>query len=284
MKNTVLIVIGILVLLVVLFIILSAAASLLFEQKANDEARGLFEETELSEDIITPEDLEGLPFPVQKWLDNSQVIGKERIAAVRLQQKGLLKTAPDKAWMPFYAEQYFSTDKPGFVWKAKIKAAPFFHIAGRDKYKDGKGNMQIKVLSLFTAADSSGKEIDQGTMVRYLAEMMWFPSAALNDYIRWEGIDERSARAVMSYGDVSASIEFFFDENGDINRFSAQRYGEFDGQYSLETWSGSVGAFKIMDGVRVPSQGNVTWELETGDFTWLEWEITTIEYNKTEVY
>lgn len=284
MKTTFLIIIGILVALVVLFIIVSAAANFLFEQRADNEARSLFKETGLPGDIIKPEDLEGLPFPVQKWLENSQVIGKEKVTAVRLKQEGMLKTSPEKAWMPFKAEQYFSTDKPGFVWKAKIKAAPFFHIAGRDKYKDGKGNMQIKVLSLFSVADSSGKEIDQGTMVRYLAEMMWFPSAALNDYIRWEGIDERSARAIMSYGGVSASIEFFFDENGDINRFSAQRYGEFDGQYSLETWSGFVGDHKVMDGVRVPSRGNVTWELKTGDFTWLEWEITTIKYNETEVY
>ena len=99
--------------------------------------------------------------------------------------------------MSVQAEQYFTTENPGFIWKARIKVAPFIHIAGRDKYENEKGNMLIKLLSLFTVANSEGKEIDQGTMLRYLAEMAWFPTAVINDYITWEELDDHNAKATI---------------------------------------------------------------------------------------
>ena len=63
-------------------------------------------------------------------------------------------------------EQYFTTDEPGFVWKANIKAAPLFHISGRDKYEMARKYNQNS--SLFTVADSRERN-DQGTLLRYLA-------------------------------------------------------------------------------------------------------------------
>ncbi len=37
-----------------------------------------------------------------------------------------------------------------------------------------------------------------------------YPSAALNDYIKWEEIDEHSARAAMTWQGVSGSMVFTF--------------------------------------------------------------------------
>lgn len=284
MTKIAVIIVGIILFLFVATIAVSFVGDYLFNQKVDREANALFAKRIDNNDIVKQEDLNRLPASVQRWLDNSQVVGQERISTVRLKQTGMMRTEPNKSWMPFQAEQYFVTEEPGFIWNAKINAAPIFHIAGRDKYDDGHGNMLIKILSLFTIGDATGKEIDQGTMLRYLAEMMWFPAVALNDYIKWEEIDKKSAQATMSYRGVTASAIFIFNENDDIDSFSAQRYGEFGGQYSLETWSGSVKEIKVMDGIRIPTKGEVTWELETGDFTWLEWEITEIEYNNPIIY
>lgn len=284
MPKIMVIAVGILLFLLVAFIAVSFLGNYLFNQKAEKEINALFAKRVDNKAIVKQKDLDRLPAPVQKWLENSQVVGQERVSTVRLKQSGMMRTEPEKSWMPFKAEQYFVTEEPGFIWNAKINAAPMFHISGRDKYDDGHGNMLIKVLSLITIGDATGKEMDQGTMLRYLAEMMWYPTTALNDYIKWEEIDESSARANMSYRGVTASATFKFDENGDVSSFSSKRYGEFGGQYSLETWSGSVGEIKLMDGIRIPTKGEVTWELEAGDFTWLEWEITEIEYNNPKVY
>lgn len=65
--------------------------------------------------------------------------------------------------------------------------------------------MLIRLFSIFPVAAASGKEMDQGALLRYLAEMQWFPSAALNRYIQWEEIDSFSAKATMSDQGVTAS-------------------------------------------------------------------------------
>lgn len=72
--------------------------------------------------------------------------------------------------MPVTALQWLVSRKPSFLWKARIEAAPLIHISGCDKYYDGHGHMLIKLMSIFKIADSSGKEIDQGTLLATLAK------------------------------------------------------------------------------------------------------------------
>ncbi|MFY9415280.1 MAG: DUF6544 family protein, partial [Tepidanaerobacteraceae bacterium] len=262
----------------------SYIARFVFYQNIEKEVEEIFSKVENKNEIVTKEDVERLPKNVQKWLQYSGVIGKKRITAVRLKQKAEMRLAEDKAWMPVQAEQYFTSQEPSFIWKANIKAAPFIHISGRDKYENGKGNMLIKVLSLFTVADSKGKEIDQGTLLRYLAETIWFPSAALNEYLTWEEIDEQNAKATMTYGDITASGVFTFNSEGEVVKFEAERYGVFDGEIRLETWSIPVRDYKQFEGIKIPTKGNVTWKLDTGDFNWFNFEVTEIEYNRPLPY
>ena len=283
MSKIILVLIGI-VILFVLFIVGSYIARFVFYQNIEKEVEEIFSKVENKNEIVTKEDVERLPKNVQKWLQYSGVIGKKRITAVRLKQKAEMSLAEDKAWMPVQAEQYFTSQEPSFIWKANIKAAPFIHISGRDKYENGKGNMLIKVLSLFTVADSKGKEIDQGTLLRYLAETIWFPSAALNEYLTWEEIDEQNAKATMTYGDITASGVFTFNSEGEVVKFEAERYGVFDGEIRLETWSIPVRDYKQFEGIKIPTKGNVTWKLDTGDFNWFNFEVTEIEYNRPLPY
>lgn len=285
MRKVTLFILSILAIILFLILVVSFIAKILFDQKVGKEVGELFiTGIENKNATVSKADLEGLPFCVQKWLESSQVIGKERIKTVRLKQKGLLRTKEGQPWMPTGAEQYFTIDKPGFVWLAKIKAAPLLYIVGRDKYYEGKGNMLIKFLSLITVVDAKGNELDQGALLRYLAEMMWFPSAALSNYIKWEEIDSNSAKATMSYGGVTASGIFLFNEKHEIINFVAQRYMEGNGQYNLETWSPLVKEYKDFNGIKIPSKVEVIWKLKTGDLKWFQLEIIDIEYNKPFIF
>jgi len=162
--------------------------------------------------------------------------------------------------------------------------APLVHIVGKDQYIEGRGNMLIKLLSLITVAEGSGKEIDQGTLLRYLSEIMLVPTAALSDTIQWEGIDSNSAKATMSYKGVTASGVFTFNEKGEILNFVAQRYGDFDGGYRMETWCAEITEYKEFNGFKVASQGDIIWKLKTGDYHWYHFEVKEIEYNKLARY
>lgn len=232
--------------------------------------------------IITPQMLADLPAPVQKWLTRSGIVGKPMLYTVYLEQSGRMRTSPDGKWMDVKAQQYFTTIQPRFLWIADVKAASFFHLAGRDKYDNGHGHMLIKALSLVTVADAHGKETDQGTMLRYLAEMVWFPSAALSNYISWEHLNTRSAKATMIYGGIEASGIFYFNEEGDVESFEAQRYYTRKEGATQENWLISIdkNGFSEFEGIRIPARSAVTWKLKPGDFTWFELEITKVSYNQ----
>lgn len=266
--------------LIVLVIVTSFIAKLLFNNKVNNEVKALYNHVDLHEEIVQKDDIADLPTPVKKWLEYAQVIGKEKIYAARIKQKAEMRLEPDSNWMSVEATQYFSVQEPGFIWDANVKAAPLLSFAGRDKYFEGRGNMLIKILSLVPVADGTGKEVDQGTLLRFLAETMWFPTAALHDYITWEEVDNKTAKATMSYKGVTASGIFSFNEKGEVIHFVAERYGDFNGGYSLETWAIPISDYKEFDGIKIPTKGKVTWKLDSGDFNWFNFEITHADYNK----
>ena len=143
----------------------------------------------------------------------------------------------------------------------------------------GRGNMLIKLLGLFTVGDESGPEMDQGTLVRYLSEIIWFPSAALCDYIHWGPIDINSAKATIEYQGVCGSAVFHFNEKGEITNVVADRYMDDDGEYVLREWSTPILEYMEVDGVRVPSKGGAVWHLSSGDFQYIDLEVTHLEYN-----
>ncbi|MFB3166798.1 DUF6544 family protein [Neobacillus sp. 179-C4.2 HS] len=281
----------IIVLLIVIALILflsvaiSRIAKVLFLKGAEKQVISLFNGIEGERTkTIDKDDIKDLPYPVQNWLTNSNVIGKERIKTVRLKQEGKMRTKQNGPWMPSKAEQYFTVEEPGFVWIADVKMAPLVDLSGMDTFNAGKGKMKIKLLSLFPVVDSEGPEMDSSTMMRYLAEMMWFPTAALSPYIKWEKIDRNSAKATMEHEGLSVSGVFHFNEKGDILQFVGKRYKEVNGKYILSDWGGINKEFKEFDGIRIPSKSAVTWFKEDGEFNWFELEITELQYNKPALY
>jgi len=262
----------------------TAAAKRRFHDRVDGEARALLAASSGSAAVVEAQELDKLPPPVRRWLVASGTVGHPRATTVRLKQRGELRTGPDKPWMPVAAEQYFSVDPPGFVWGVNARMMGVLPIAGRDRYADGHGHMLIKLASFLTVADGVGAEIDQGAMLRYLGEIVWFPSAALSDTITWEAIDTRSARATMVYGGTSASAVFTFGDDGRLTSLSAQRYMSAGGGARLEKWVIPVTESRIVRGIDMPVRGNAVWKLPAGDFDYYRWEITDVEVNHPALY
>lgn len=230
--------------------------------------------------IITEPMLAGLPSPVQNWLRHSGIIGKEQIYAVRLKQKGLMRLKPgsDK-WIETTAVQYFRIDDPAFIWKVKMMYLPMVPVSGRDKFVDGHGQMQIKAFSLFNIVNQSNEKISQGALQRFLSEIIWFPSAALNPYIKWEAIDTLSAKATITAHGVRGSLVFYFNEKGEPVRSLADRYMGGGKEATLEKWQTTTLSYGELNGVRMPVTSEATWKLKEGDFTWYKLQVTEVEYN-----
>lgn len=266
------------VLIVILLTVFAAVmfvAAIRFRHIAQQQADALFSKAK-TENTISAEKAASLPRVVQRWLQRADVIGKSTPNRLIIRQRGTLRTKPERKWMPFESTQYFTIDPPGFVWIASIHIGSLLRIGGRDTYRDGHGNMIIKPLYLFNAADGWGKEVDQGTLVRYLAEMAWFPHAAASQFLRWQSINETQAYVTMEYRGVSASGVFTFNDDGDAISFEAKRYGEFGGIYRKERWSVKTTSFATIGGTRIGNRNEVTWRLPEGDFHWLNMEVTDI--------
>lgn len=247
-----------------------------FEKMVKDEVNS-FLPKKIDKKVITEEMINNLPVVIQKWLIRSNIVGKEVIQTVYLKQKGEMKTKPEDKWMSVDAEQYFTVNPPGFIWIADVRSS-FLHLFGRDKYVNGRGHMLIK-LSLMPIVNAKGKEIDQGDLLRYLGEVVWHPSSVLSDYITWEEIDSKTARATMSYKGITASGIFKFDENGDFTSFETKRYYYRKEGSTLEKWIIKVNNYGEFEGIRVPVNMSVTWKFKEGDFTWYRLKIKEINYN-----
>ena len=218
--------------------------------------------------------LDGLPEPVQRYLRYTGVIGKPFVRRVHLEQKGRMHLASGTPWVPVKAEQWYSVRPPGFVWYATLHIGPVPIVRALDMYLTGEGRMLIKAASLVTVADAKGKEFDQGEMVRYLSEMIWFPSAFLEDNVSFEAVDARSARVILTHGGRTASGTLFFDREGRLTEFVARRY---DGT-NLETWSVSIAAYGQFEGLNLPVRGKAAWKLAEGDQEYIDVTITELHH------
>lgn len=251
------------------------------EKKINKEIDYLLSKTNTVENIsLVQNDLDNLPYSVQNWIKQSGILDKERVRTVWIKQKAKMKMKPEQEnWYDATAEQFFTVDNPGFIWTVKMKMSPIIKIKGRDKFVDGKGEMLIRMNSILNIVNEKGPKIDEGTIQRFLGEIVWFPSAALSPYIKWEEIDSLSAKATMDYKGTKGSGIFYFNEQGDFIKYSALRYKGNEPDSKRYEWVINVSEYATMDGVRIPVKMTATWKLDEGDWTWLELEITDIKYN-----
>jgi len=231
--------------------------------------------------IITDEMISDLPEPVHRYMKYTGIVGQLWIKDVWLKQIGRFRQGLEKPWMPMVAQQTYTTSPAGFVWDAKFKMAGIPVLRAVDTYKNGKGHMFGKLAGIIKLFDAQGEKLDQGTMLRYLSEVIWFPIAFLGENIFWESRDDNSAHVTFTdYGESVRGI-MYFDDEGRFTNFTTQRYREIDGEFSLDSWSTPMTEYGMRAGLNLPVKGQAVWNLPSGDFPYIELEITEIVYNRT---
>tara|TARA_R110002051_G_scaffold325867_1_gene432607 strand:+ start:146679 stop:147725 length:1047 start_codon:yes stop_codon:yes gene_type:complete len=270
---------------IILLVSISAFGSYNFHAMVKKEIHTVLVNSSKHTKLRSKNDLHQLPKIVQKWLKSSGVVKKQKVVSVRLKQTGEMRTQPEGSWMPFVATQYYDIEQPSFIWFTEVEAFSSIKMVGRDKLYKGKGAMLIKLASLIPVVDESDHEqINSGTMLRFLGEICWFPSAALNEYITWESIDATSAKATFTMHQKSVSGIFKFAINGDLVSFEADRFYGGGKNAKLEKWLIAVEDYKVFEGIKIPYKCHVTWKLKDGDFNWLHLEIVDLQYNLHEIY
>jgi hypothetical protein len=159
---------------------------------------------------------------------------------------------------------------------------PLVSVAGRDQYRHGEASLQMRILSLLPVANKTGGGLNQGDLLRYLGEMQWFPAAARADYLTWEELGAGSAQATMSYGGITASMTFFFGDDGRLLEARAIRYNDTRGRN--ERWVNRNDSDLEFGGIRVPAVGEARWEYDYGHYPYIRWHLADLEQNRPARY
>ena len=235
--------------------------------------------------IVTEEMLQKLPDPVKRYLIYAGVVGKPIVQTVRLKQVGKIRKDAAQPWMNFDSKQYYSVNPPCFVWIAYMKFFGLPLVRVRDFYMEGRGSILVKALSLITIGNSQGQEMDQGAMMRYLNEMMWFPSAFLGKNISFEPIDINSARVTMKNMGKSITATMYFNDEGKLTNFIAPRYRDMgNNKFDLENWSTPIKEYGEFEGMKLPKRGAGVWNLKEGDLEYIDVTVTDLEYDTDGPY
>lgn len=267
--------------LIILLVLLVSLASYRFTQQVRQETNQLHITANTQPAFpIRQEAIARLPPAVQRWITRSGLPEKGPVYSAQIRQQARMKLKPDqKNWYEASASQYTSVNVPAFVWQVEMPLFPAVFVFGRDKYMQGRGEMLIRLNALIPIVNEKGPKLSEGSLQRFLGEMVWLPSLALSPYVRWEAVGDNSAKATLTYKGVSGSGTFTFNEAGDCTQFEAQRYKDNTANAQRYPWIMSIEAYGSFEGLRVPVKMNAHWELDSGPWTWLELEVTDIQYN-----
>jgi hypothetical protein len=285
-KRKYVVVIIIPVIFIAVFIASLGVGIAMFNQQVEKEAKRLFTNSkDISETRYSSTQINNLPEHVQRYFKYSLQENQNYISYVKLKHEGKFRQSQGQGWMPIVGEEYFTTDIPGFLWIGKMKPYPILWIDGMDEFIDGKGNFQIKLLSLFTVVDTKGNESDESELLRWLAETPWFPTSLLpNKYLHWEKVNSISAKAIIEYGNIKASMIFYFNDQGQIVKLNADRYRTVNNSYSNDKWVGYYRDYTKVNDMMIPKEIESTWDLSSGEFNYAKFKVTDIEYNNPSIY
>ncbi|MDZ7721482.1 MAG: DUF6544 family protein [candidate division KSB1 bacterium] len=232
--------------------------------------------------IYTENDFFTLPAQIQNYFKNCGYIGKEKIENIKIDySNSFIKMSPEKKWLKIKYYQVNFTHNPTRLAYISSKIIGIFSFEGRDKYQAGKGNMLIRLLKLFTVADAKGKEMDKSALATLLSEVLFMPSFATREQIKWKSIDENSVEAKYRDNDNVVSGIFYFNGNHEFIRFTTDDrfYSLKDGSYKKTKWSVELSNYKDFKGIKFPENVKAIWHMDDKDYEYFRTQIKDVQYN-----
>ncbi len=214
--------------------------------------------------------------PVVERYRQLAVAGHPPVRTVWLRHGGTFQLSPTSRPRPIRGVQLFTADPPGFVWQGRVKLAPGMWIDARDMLASGAGSMRVLLDDTLSLADARGPKLDQGSALRLLAEMVWYPTALFDPRtVTWTAVDTSHARATLQVGDLSVDGTFEFGADGLPIGMTAERFGD---KGVLRPWGGVYRDWRTVAGMRVPFEAVVSWQLDPV-YTYAHWYVDSIEYD-----
>jgi len=235
---------------------------------------------------VGPSRWDGLPAPVRRYLAKAVRQGAHAARTVRLRHGGTFRPKLDGSWQEIRGEEYFAADPPGFIWWGRVPMAPGVWIEARDRSVGGAGHMLVLAESTFTLADVAGPEMDQGALLRLLAELPWMPTVFLDDrHVTWAALDDGRARATLRVNGREVAGMFEFGADGLPAAFAADRPRDTGGGESVLTpWCGRYADYRAIDGLLLPHDLVAAWQIDGREIPYARFQVERLELDATEPF
>jgi hypothetical protein len=152
----------------------------------------------------------------------------------RLKQEGRFRRPLTDSFAPTTAEQVIAAGSPAFVFSATTPVAPLIWARAYDAFAEGRMDMKARLLSAITVMNEQGSpELDRVSLRRWLLETPLMPQALLpGGRVRWEAVDETSARMIVEENGISAAmIAHFATDDGRLTHMTAEEDGDLTTPY-----------------------------------------------------
>lgn len=229
-------------------------------------------------DVVTDAELIPLPEPARRYLRFMSVVGRPRDWSFCLEFAGRFRTKPGQAWMACRTWQYNSRPAVARIFEMRLRFRGAIPVVGRDTYVEGRGRMLIRLLDMFTIVDGRGPEYDIGELVTYLNDAVLIaPSMLLVPAVTWRAVDPGSFDVALTDHGRTVTARVAVDERGAPREFSTtDRFCADPGNPKRLTqapWTTPVAGWQTVDGRQVPTEGQATWHLPQGGFTYAQFRL-----------
>lgn len=262
----------------ILVLVIAQWGSLKFEKTFTKDVTRQFESNNtVASGLVTENDIQSLPTPVQKYLRYCGVINQPKLKNVEIIFEGDMREK-GKDWFPFQSTQYNFTGDPArlFFMKAKMFSIT---VPGYHHYEKGNASMDVKLFGLIPLVSVHGEEMNRAETVTIFNDMcLMYPASLIDSRIKWEPINDTSAKAQFSNKNILISATLFFNNSGQlVNFISDDRYAVSEKKrYRFTT---PVKDYISVEGRRLPSYGEAIWHYPDGEFAYGKFRLKSIRYN-----
>jgi hypothetical protein len=221
------------------------------------------------------------PEPVSRYL--SWALGENRTPAgcMHFRHGGRIRYGKTGRWMDMGGEGFFSVAVPAFVWHATITYAPGIWLETYDYYVDRKAGMNLNLLSVLPLNNAQTDEMKGSSLFRYLTRTPLFPMIlGSSSFIRWENVDDSTAKVVIKDEDTAVDAIVRFDSKGMMESIeSCQKTIPETGRPVPGHFASSFSSYADVGGCRIPMQITSEIILPDGEYVYAEYAITLLEFD-----
>lgn len=215
------------------------------------------------EDRFDPDEVDPLPDAVSRWLRHVIEPGTPLRGGVTVAMHGKIRIG---RWQPFTAQQIVSPS--GYIWAADAGRFPI-RIRGFDRFSDGTGEMQWRLLGRIPVVAASGPDVSRSAAGRHASELIGLtPGGALDPAVVWHEVDDHRATATVTIGAFVHHVTIDVDDRGRLHSVALPRWGNPDkGSFAEHTFGVECEGETSFDGYTRPATIRAGWWFGTERWT-----------------